>query len=439
MIVILLAILLLTVYDYKRAVLVTASSLMLMPQWSSGLSGVKLSYIVILFQCLYYFVWIYSNEKKICHDSYSMWIWIPCAMASIGYILSNQFGDVHNLPITIVNVVNYFVYPYIVFKLISRKKDLLFYVKSMFVFFFIVEGYAVIEAILHNNFISEFSKNHGLTDGIMGTETVGERFGFARCSSILSYSSALGMTSAITFFLFLYLTSKGYHFGIIKKILLLILLPFGVLLSGTRSQMFVFAICLIPFLFYRSFIKTDTYKLLISFGCIIAFSLGSMFIVIIDSIIHSDKAAVGSSSDMRMEQLDICLYYLHSAPWFGHGKNYIWEYVRPYNPALYGAESVWFPTMVDYGLVGCFTYLLIIIGLIVWLYKFDKILCFLPLAFLVGKSVSIVIGIELNYVIITSIVLIKTTQFLRHEDILFTIRRLVNLSHIREVMIFRKK
>ena len=164
-----------------------------------------------------------------------------------------------------------------------------------------------------------------------------------------------------------------------------------------------------------------------------------MFIVIIDSIIHSDKAAVGSSSDMRMEQLDICLYYLHSAPWFGHGKNYIWEYVRPYNPALYGAESVWFPTMVDYGLVGCFTYLLIIIGLIVWLYKFDKILCFLPLAFLVGKSVSIVIGIELNYVIITSIVLIKTTQFLRHEDILFTIRRLVNLSHIREVMIFRKK
>lgn len=397
--------------NFKHAVFATAVIWVIMPQWSSGITGVKLAYIVIIFQCMFYFVWIRMNKREVCLDSYPKWIGIPCALAGLGYMLSNQFGDMHNLPITVVNIINYFLYPYIVFKLIKSKRDLLVYTKVMFTFFVIVCGYAIVEAVLFRNIIVEIAQEMNLIEGIMGTEDVEERFGFARCSSILSYSSALGMTSSITFFIYLYLKSKGFSIGKIKDRLLLILLPLCVLLSGTRSQMIVFVVCVLPFMFYENFKKTKTYKVMLTMGGLAILLFSSFFLMIVDSIIHSDKTG-GSSSEMRMEQLGVCLLYFESAPWFGHGKNYIWEYVRPVHPELLGAESVWFAMIVDYGIVGCITYLLIIIGLVVWLYRYDKILCFLPLAFLVGKTISIVIGIELNYVIITSIVLVKIHQLM---------------------------
>ena len=387
-----------------------------MPQWASGIEGVKLSFAIIIFQCLYFFVWIRTNKRAVCKNEYPKWITIPCLLAGGGYILSNLLGEMNNMSITLVNIICYFLYPYLIFKLITNRKELLFYVNSMLFFLLIVCCYAIIEAILNKNIIQEFAQNMNLLEGIMGTEEVGERFGFARCSSILSYSSALGMTSAITFFMLLYLKSKGIVLGKMKEIILLVLLPFCVLLSGTRSQMIVFIVCTLPFLFYKDFKKTKTYKFLLLLGGIAVVMLSSLFIMIFDSIVHSDTAAMGSSTEMRMEQLGVCLLYFYSAPWFGHGKNFIWEYVRPFHPELLGAESVWFALLVDNGLFGCLTYLLVILGLIVWLYRYEKILCFLPLAFLIGKTLSIVIGIELNYVIISSIVLMKIHQNMNHEE-----------------------
>lgn len=415
MIIVLIILLLFCVVDLRRSVLITSATLMLMPQWTSGIEGVKLSFIVVLFQCAYFFLWIRIKKNDICKKKYPILICLPCFFAGIGYILSNQFGDINNMSITLVNIINNFLYPYVVFKIISDKKDLVIYLHSMFYFMLVVCGYAVIEAIFQQNIISNYAREMNLIESVMGTEDVDERFGFARCSSILSYSSALGMTSAITFFVFLYIKSRRIHIGKLKEDFMLVLLPFCVLLSGTRSQMIVFAICVLPFLLHKEFKKTKTYKKLVAIGGIALITLGGILLTILNSIVHSDKAAMGSSSEMRMEQLEICLTYMASSPWLGHGKNYIWEYVRPDNPALLGAESVWFQLIVDYGLVGCFTYLLIISGLVIWLFRYDKILCFLPIAFLVGKTVSIVIGIELNYIIITSIVLMKTNTLLNHE------------------------
>ena len=411
MIIVLIIFFICSIVYFKRSVLVTSATLMLMPQWSSGIEGIKLSYLIILFQCAYYFLWVRLRKKSICKNDYPLLIACPCLIAGIGYILSNKFGEINNMSISLVNIINYFLYPYVVFKIIKNTEDLLFFLHSFFNFMLVVCAYAVIEAIFRQNFISNYATEFNLVDGIMGTEEVGERFGFVRCSSILSYSSALGMTSATTFFVFLYVKSKNISIGRVKERLMLFLLPFCVLLSGTRSQMIVFVICVIPFFFFKEFKRTKTYRALVTLGGIALVTLGSLFLTILNSIIHSDKASMGSSSEMRMEQLEICLAYMSSSPWLGHGKNYMWEYVRPDNPALLGAESVWFQLIVDYGLLGCLTYLFVIAGLMIWLYKFDKVLCFLPLAFLVGKTVSIVIGIELNYVIITSIVLMKISMF----------------------------
>lgn len=99
-------------------------------------------------------------------------------------------------------------------------------------------------------------------------------------------------------------------------------------------------------------------------------------------------------------------------PIWGFGKNYIWDYVKAQNYGLLGAESVWFQLMVDYGLMGVITYFIICLSCSIWLSKKSKILSFFPLAFLVGKTLSIVIGIELSYLLIVSILMYKTKIFI---------------------------
>lgn len=92
-------------------------------------------------------------------------------------------------------------------------------------------------------------------------------------------------------------------------------------------------------------------------GVLILFS--GLFYDIAISIIDSDNSQEGGS-ELREIQLEICLQHFLQKPIWENGCNYIWEYVRLYHPMLMGAESVCFPTMVDYGLVGYINYLFIV-------------------------------------------------------------------------------
>ena len=96
---------------------------------------------------------------------------------------------------------------------------------------------------------------------------------------------------------------------------------------------------------------------------------------VFNSMINPDEVS-GSSTEMREQQLEICLYYMNKSPIWGLGKNYISKYVMPYTPELYGAESIWFRQMVDHGIVGCITYLGMCLCCLLWLYKYDKRFCF---------------------------------------------------------------
>ena len=189
------------------------------------------------------------------------------------------------------------------------------------------------------------------------------------------------------------------------------MLPFCVLLSGTRSQFCVFAICVVPFLLRKDFLKTKVAKTLIVIAGLILLIFNRFFYVIIDSILHSDNAEMGSTSQLRVTQFEICYSYFIESPIWGFGKNYIWEYIKPEHDLLFGAESIWFPTMVDYGLVGCMNYLFVVIGTIMVLKKYNKFLILLPIAFLFGKTISIVIAVEQNFLLIMAIVLIKMYKY----------------------------
>lgn len=405
MIIVFIALSLYSFFHYKKAVLLTASSLLFLPNLASGIPGIKLLYIISILQVILFYLKGYNNLKK---EPYPLWLLIPSVTTSFGYIMSDIYGISKNLPIIIVNCICYFYYPYILWHLLNTKESLKQYLKYLLGFFSIVAIYALIELGLGRNVIADFCRNYGIVENLMGTEDSRERFGLLRCNSILPYSSALGMLSALMFFILLNLRALKLQINKRQETILLFLLPFCVLLSGTRSQFCVFAICLIPIFFWGDFLKTKTAKVLLLTSITVLILFSGLFYDIAISIIDSDNSQVGgSSSDLREVQLDICLQYFAQNPIWGNGRNYIWEYVRPYHPMLMGAESVWFPTMVDYGLVGCINYLFIVLGTIVVLWKKSLILCFFPIAFLFGKTISIVIGVELSTLLVFTILLSK--------------------------------
>lgn len=409
MILILLIFLLSSILYYKKTVLITASTLLFLPNLSAGIGDIKLLYIVCIFQIILFIRKVIIHKYK--YVSYSKWLLLPAIFTSICYIISNYIGEEKNLPIIIVNILCFFVYPYIIWNIIDEKKWVDFYLKSFLLFALIVGCYALLELAIGQNLYAIWATDHNIISGLLGGLESGERFGLTRCNSILPYSSSLGMFSAYCFFLLLYL--KSLHIIINKKveIILLFLAPFCVLLSGTRSQFIVAAILFIPFILWGSYWKTKWSKILLI--CIISLIiiLNDYFMTIIDSILYSNENEMGSSSDMRLDQLAICQFYVDKSPWFGHGKNYIWDQVLPYNPGLLGAESVWFQLMVDYGYIGCLTYISVCIGAIMFVKRYSLVLCFIPIAFIIGKTLSIVIGMELSFMLIMCIIMVKITIF----------------------------
>lgn len=397
-----------TLLRYKQTVLFTAATIFFLPSLASGIGEVKLLYIVCLFQILCYYGLHFNRQKKYQQNHYPMHFWLFCTIAGLSHIVSNIVGVSKNLGTILVNIACFYWYPFVVWKMIGSKKDLHKYLQYLFLFFSIVFGYAFIELIGGYNIYSEWANNNGIIQGILGGEESGERFGLLRCNSILPYSSTLGMTSAFIFYTLAVLRINNIN--ILQRNfenLLMAVSPFMVFLSGTRSQMVVFAILALSLTFNKKFWKSPLKKYLIVGACLCVLLAGSYLLVIADSIIHSDDAQMGSSSEMRMNQLEICLLYWAKSPIWGNGKNYIWDYVRPYHPDLYGAESQWFQLLVDYGLIGCITYLLIAIGVGLFLRKFNWTYIAVPFAFIVGKTLSIVIGIEISFLLVVATIISK--------------------------------
>lgn len=411
MLLVLLIICYFTITKFKKTTLICSTSLLFLPHFSAGIGEVKLLYVVCIFQILMFYIKGYWKDKE---NSYPQWLAWLCFFTSCCYLYSTYRGVMKSyVPTVLVNICCYFWYPYIIWKLLRTRGDVIYILKSLLVFFLIVGAYALVELVMGQNYYSVFVNNMGWAAGILGGEEADERFGLLRCNSLLPYSSAFGMTTGTIFMLLLYLKINGVAILSKKKeIFLLVVMPFCVLLSGTRSQIVYTAICVFPFLFYGRFFKSNISKIILII-VFLAFIIGNEYIfMIIDSIVHSDKANMGSSSDMRQNQLDICMRYFVFSPIWGFGKNYIWDYVKAQNYGLLGAESVWFQLMVDYGIMGMITYLLICVACAIWIAKKSKVLAFLPIAFIVGKTLSIVIGIELSYLLIITFILYKTQTLL---------------------------
>ena len=314
-----------------------------------------------------------------------------------------------------------FAFPWLMCRCISSKEDITRFLKAFIVAFLIIELYGVFQEITNTNPLFV------LINPEVELES-GYRFGLVRINSILVFSSTLGTFSMFAFYLFSRLKRRSNFFNsnitLFKLPLgnyhfLMFLAIFGIACSATRSCYLMFAVVL-TFIFLDN-IDTSPFNRILIF-LIIGVSLVLIYVMGFSDLLSGlvtriDQSAEGSSSEMRENQLEICLYWMRDSPIWGNGRNYIFKEVALWDEDIYGAESLWFRLLVDYGIMGCISYIMWIVSIIVVLWKYNRYYIVIPLTLLFGKTTSILMDVDFEYFLWLSIVIIKCHQFIFTNNI----------------------
>lgn len=329
------------------------------------------------------FLWNYRKDfHKIKFKKFPLAI--PFILLFISFTLSNfKTGNVHyawyfSRVIDEILIVLMF---WIAMEVSPQKSIKTFYKASLFFALFITV-YSLFETATRSNPLVTAFSNMGLyNEPNIITEV---RYGLKRSQSVFLMHTTFGTLCGALFAMYF----SAYSNIILKSkrnlAILLSLLAFCTFATGTRSCIIDFGIILLSQ--FSSFNKTTvTLAAVILLGVLFG---GDYLDKIIDSIFNTE-AVGGSNSDMRDVQFAISSYYMLQNFWLGHGLQYTFTDVLPQNPELLGAESLWFPTMIDLGMMGIIAYASFFIAMIIYALKYGrKMYIFFAIAELVIYSMT---------------------------------------------------
>ncbi len=300
-----------------------------------------------------------------------------------------------------------YLFPIVLYFILNSYKKLEKFLNILSVFLILLVVYTVYEEITISNPIMAWCENHGENFYWLTSKTI-MRFGFRRAQSFLLFCSALGGICNFSFFILAYLKIKKSPLVKARKYtFLLYALPICTFLTGTRSVYIPFVIMSLAFIQVR-YIRRHFSRfciIVIFLSTIMAPYLGQIY----DSIINSSDSeeVQGSSTDLRETQFAIASYYMKQSPVFGNGTHYV-SVVREQDSKIMGAESIWLPLMIEQGILGCVCTALVFISMFFYLYRYKYyMLMWVMLAFVVGKTISVMGGIGEGFYFIVFVFLIR--------------------------------
>ena len=315
-----------------------------------------------------------------------------CVLAS--YVVTNLLGEPH-WPSCIFILNTVYVYPFIVWCVFEEERDLkvLVYGFAAYMAFCII--YAMVELALGENpILDKIITSRIVNENVLNYKEV--RFGLKRLQSVYNTPMSMGLA----------LGAFGYYMLMLMAGCLV--MPW---LTGSRS---VFAAVLIMLFPVMNVVMKEGRFMLFKIGMIggAIFILGDWVLTLIDSFVHSDTAVAGSSLDMRLMQFAVIIPFFLNSPIWGSGYAYTWTFVKAVDADLLGAESIWLQLLVDFGLLGAIAYTVCIVYMAKSLKPaLNKKRWALPLAVIVGYTLSTFLGLDLNYFFILCMMLIKAHEF----------------------------
>lgn len=397
-----LIVILLLLYKYETGVMFIAITSVWLTMWRTPLTGS----IYVIPAILAIVLGLIKYGYKIVNNYPFRYLII---FPFISIIVTNIFTGFDLYPI--LELIVEYIFPIILFNVLKDYLALQKFMKILTVFLILVLLYATYEEITVSNPLIDWCVRNR-KDFYFVSNKIEMRFGFKRAQSFLLYCSGLGALCNYSFFILAYLRSfKSKLVDNRKYTILLFALPIFSFLTGTRSVFIPFMIICLAFInvdyVKRHFLKIAAI-LLISY-----FTITPIFKSIYYSIIQSDEVedVRGSSGNMREVQFEISKRYMNRSPIVGNGTHYTAK-VKEEDSQIFGAESIWFPLMIEQGLLGCVCLGIVFVGMVIYLLKnrYYKLL-FYMLSFIVGKTISAMSGIGEGFYFVIFVFLLRCQEF----------------------------
>lgn len=309
-------------------------------------------------------------------------------------LLSEALSMKHHWPATFNSLIRIFAPAYILSCLIQNVKDLKFIFYVFLYSIILISIYSFVELYLGFNPVIKFIWSiNGDNFNILEDNF---RYGVKRVQSFFIHATSFSYFCVVTFTLLaLYVRStvrKYLSISTLYYVIVLICLFVCTMLTGTRSSILplLFFIC---YWAYKNSIRnfSSFVSVFISVVClcvIISFFaydyINDLYISFVDNNNFS-----GSSTDMRSGQLSATLRYWADSPIWGHGMEYSGNKMR-LDPDLYGAESIWFPILMNYGLIGCVAYAFCLLKCFLLLkVKMEKAIVFMSVIVFINTMTSV--------------------------------------------------
>ena len=329
---------------------------------------------------------------------------IAFVIMAFSLIISNYLGVSRHTPSTFVKITSMLLVLMMgwVTYMKSPDKFVKTFIKTAYVFGLIVSLYSLYEAITRSNpYIDIVNSMKAYSLDYVVTEI---RFGIKRTQSVFSMHTTNGAVSLLLFCFLLDSYLKGY----IKNkftVIVICLLAFSTFSCGSRAT--ILGLIISSIMFYNH--KWLNPKYLVPIFIILFLLLffeNQYFIDIYNSFINTDKVS-GSNTEMRQMQYELAVYYMEKSFWFGNGVTYTAEYARVYNEDLLGAESLWFPIMIEQGFVGIMSYIVYFFSVIIYCFKNkNRAVSFLIIGVLVANTLSSLPNFQVTYVFMYIYILI---------------------------------
>lgn len=233
---------------------------------------------------------------------------------------------------------------------VKTEQQLLNFAKVLICAIILQFSYSLIEAVLTINPIADyFDKITGSTF----SELSDIRYGLNRAQASLRHAT----TNSYVALIFMSILSILFNLGLgnRKKYTVLAYCCLGtIFFTGVRSIIISGLIVLISFINLR---KTRKIFPVLIVGCVVLYFIPQDYLTEIYESYTDTESVSGSSTDMRLLQFLKSFSIMQQSIVWGLGANSF----SLYKDFIFGAESVWFQLMIDFGTMGVLFYLCLII------------------------------------------------------------------------------
>lgn len=357
-------------------------------------------------------LFFFFKQKKLKLNSFplSKPLYFLFLILIIGFIISPQ-NPIKIAPWLLSYVISY-LFVVIYYNELNSLSDAKLSLKAFLFTAIILLSYFVFEFYTQSNPFIQFLHD------LLGHEKswvfpIGERFGMIRCQSLMCISISWG--ALCSFILAFVLLIKRYKLFRKKNIYLAcmaIIAIAGVYCSGSRSAyLFLFAIICAFLLDLEKGKRIFLYIVIF----IISLFLLSSFVAFLDEIFGDNVE--GSNLSMRQMQYTAIINTMQNSLIFGLGiKGY--ELALKVDADILGAESIWFQTIINHGLMGVIMQIFMYISCWKFIKKYGSgsVICkFMLLGWIIFNSVTTSPGLSETYFLTILILFVKTISFLSQK------------------------